>query len=135
MEKVGDSFVSFCLRSRNLLLFLRNVFKKRLFSVRIYICSFVYIFFLFFSYSRTSFCSRRNVSNVKVQCNMIIFINTVSIKIVLLFEIKEVYLFIPRESFQRISIFYLHTSFFRYFCNILRIRRCDSVLNDTRLIV
>lgn len=98
MEKVGDSFVSFCLRSRNLLLFLRNVFKKRLFSVRIYICSFVYIFFLFFS--RTSFCSRRNVSNVKVQCNMIIFINTVSIKIVLLFEIKEVYLFIPRESFR-----------------------------------
>lgn len=102
MEKVGDSFVSFCLRSRNLLLFLRNVFKKRLFSVRIYICSFVYIFFLFFSYSRTSFCSRRNVGNVKVQCNMIIFINTVSIKIVLLFglEIKEVYLFIPRESFR-----------------------------------
>lgn len=31
---------------------------------------------------------------------MIIFINTVSIKIVLLFEIKEVYLFIPRESFR-----------------------------------
>lgn len=62
----------------------------------------MYIFFLFFSYSRTSFCSRRNVGNVKVQCNMIIFINTVSIKIVLLFglEIKEVYLFIPRESFR-----------------------------------
>lgn len=129
MEKVGDSFVSFCLRSRNLLLFLRNVFKKRLFSVRIYICSFVYIFFLFFSYSRTSFCSRRNVGNVKVQCNMIIFINTVSIKIVLLFEIKEVYLFIPRESFRE----------YRYFIYILSFdisaTFCDSVLNDTRLIV
>lgn len=98
MEKVGDSFVSFCLRSRNLLLFFKK--RKFIFTVRIYICSFVYIFFLFFS--RTSFCSRRNVGNVKVQCNMIIFINTVSIKIVLLFglEIKEVYLFIPRESFR-----------------------------------
>lgn len=46
MEKVGDSFVSFCLRSRNLLLFFKK--RKFIFTVRIYICSFVYIFFLFF---------------------------------------------------------------------------------------
>lgn len=46
MEKVGDSFVSFCLRSRNLLLF----FKKRRYVYFRYVFIFVLlcIFFFFF---------------------------------------------------------------------------------------